>query len=131
MSGAAKSVRDVQETLKSVAGLSSLQVEKLSLAGKEQQELLARISQAMAQYQQTFSKVETSASALLQTLERNLLQHVELCKRGYESLAKVSDEHFASATQRLGASVDELSEYLQDLSDVMAARSSGKAGHGD
>ena len=131
MSGAAKLVRDVQETLKSVAGLSSLQVEKLSLAGKEQQELLARISQAMAQYQQTFSKVETSASALLQTLERNLLQHVELCKRGYESLAKVSDEHFASATQRLGASVDELSEYLQDLSDVMAARSSGKAGHGD
>ena len=131
MSGAAKSVRDVQETLKGVAGLSSVQVEKLSLAGKEQQELLARISQAMAQYQQTFSKVETSASALLQTLERNLVQHVELCKRGYESLAKVSDEHFASATQRLGASVDELSEYLQDLSEVMAARSSGKAGHGD
>ena len=85
----------------------------------------------MAQYQQTFTKVESSASTLLQTLEKNIVQHLELCKRGYESLVKVSDEHFASATQRLGASVDELSEYLQDLSDVMAARSSGKVGHGD
>jgi hypothetical protein len=131
MSGAAKAIREAQEGLQRIAGLSSSQVEKLSLAGKEQQELLARISQAMSQYQQTFSKVETSASALLQTLERNLAQHLELCKRGYESLAKVSDEHFASATQRLGASVDELAEYLQDLSDVMAARSSGKDGHGN
>lgn len=131
MSGAAKSVRDSQEGLQRIAGLSSSQVEKLSLAGTEQQELLGRISQAMSLYQQTFSKVETSASALLQTLERNIVQHLELCKRGYESLVKVSDEHFASATQRLGASVDELSEYLQDLSDVMAARSSGKTGHGD
>lgn len=131
MSGAAKSVRDSQEGLQRVAGLSSSQVEKLSMAGTAQEELLGRISQAMSQYQLTFAKVETSASALLQTLEHNLAQHLELCKRGYESLVKVSDEHFASATQRLGASVDELSEYLQDLSDVMAARSSGKAGHGD
>lgn len=131
MSGAAKSVKDSQEGLQRVAALSSTQVDKLSLAGRDQQELLNRISQAMAQYQQTFSKVESSASALLQTLEKNIVQHLELCKRGYESLVKVSDEHFASATQRLGASVDELSEYLQDLSDVMAARSSGKVGHGD
>lgn len=131
MSGAAKAVKDSQDGLQRVAGLSSTQVEKLSMAGREQQELLERISQAMTQYQQTFVKVESSASALLQTLERNVGQHLELCKRGYESLIKVSDEHFSSATQRLGASVDELSEYLQDLSDVMAARASGKVGHGD
>ena len=131
MSGAAKSVKDSQDGLQRVAGLSSTQVEKLSLAAREQQELLGRISQAMAQYQQTFTKVESSASTLLQTLENNIVQHVELCKKGYESLIKVSDEHFASATQRLGASVDELSEYLQDLSDVMAARTTGKVAHGD
>jgi hypothetical protein len=131
MSGAAKSLKDSQEGLQRVAGLSSTQVEKLSLAGREQQELLGRISQAMAQYQQTFTKVESSASTLLQTLEKNIVQHLELCKRGYESLVKVSDDHFVSATQRLGATVDELSEYLQDLSDGMAARSSGKMGHGD
>ncbi len=76
MSGAAKSVRDSQEGLQRIAGLSSSQVEKLSLAGREQQELLGRISQAMSLYQQTFSKVETSASALLQTLERNIVQHL-------------------------------------------------------
>lgn len=132
MSGAAKAVKDSQEGLQRVAGLSTSQVEKLSVAGRDQQDLLERISKAMEEYQQTFSKVETSASALLQTLERNLAQHLEICKRGYESLAKVSDEHFASATQRLGASVDELSEYLQDLSEALAATRSNVmvVGHG-
>jgi hypothetical protein len=126
MSGAAKAVKDTQDGMQRIAGLSSAQVEKLSLAGREQQELLERISQAMTQYQQTFSKVEASASSLLQTLERNLGQHLELCKRGYEGLVQVSDEHFSTATQRLGQSVDELSEYLQDLSEVMATKPSGK-----
>jgi hypothetical protein len=131
MSGAAKSVKDSQEGLQRVAGLSSSQVEKLSMAGLEQQELLERIARAMTQYEQTFVKVESSASALLQTLERNLGQHLELCKRGYDKLIEVSDEHFSSATQRLGASVDELSEYLDDLSEVMAGRVPEKVGHGD
>jgi len=110
MSGAAKAVKDSQEGLQRVAGLSSTQVENLSMAGREQQELLERIAQAMTQYQQTFATVETSASALLQTLERNLGQHLELCKRGYESLIEVSDGHFTTATQRLGSTVNELSE---------------------
>jgi hypothetical protein len=131
MSGAAKSVKDSQEGLQRVAGLSSSQVEKLSMAGLEQQELLERIARAMTQYEQTFVKVESSASALLQTLERNIGQHLELCKRGYDKLIEVSDEHFSSATQRLGASVDELSEYLDDLSEVMAGRVPEKVGHGD
>lgn len=131
MSGAAKAVKDSQDGFQRVAGLTSTQVEKLSLAGRDQQELINRISQAMQQYEHTFVKVESSASALLQTLEKNLAQHLQLCQRGYEALLKVSDEHFSSATQRLGASVDELQEYLQDLSDVLAVKSSGKAAHGD
>ncbi len=131
MSGAAKYVKDSQEGLQRVAGLSATQVEQLSMAGQEQQELLKRISQAMALYQETFVKVESSASALLQTLERNVGQHLELCKRGYESLIKVSDEHFETATRRLGASVNDLAEYLDDLSEVMAARAPGKGNHGN
>jgi len=131
MSGAAKAIKDSQDGLQRVAGLSSTQVEKLSMAGRDQQELLERISQAMNKYKQTFVEVESSASALLQTLEKNVVQHLELCKRGYESLIKVSDEHFETATRRLGASVNDLSEYLDDLSEVMAVRASGKAGHGD
>lgn len=131
MSGAAKAVKDSQDSLQRIAGLTSTQVENLALAGREQQNLIGRISQAMQQYEYTFAKVETSASSLLQTLERNLSQHLELCQKGYDSLIKVSDEHFSSATQRLGATVDELQEYLQDLSEVLATRSAGKAPHGN
>jgi hypothetical protein len=130
MSGAAKSVKDSQDGLQRVAGLSSTQVEKLSLAGREQQEFIGRITQTMQQYEQTFAKVETSASSLLKTLDRNLSQHLELCKKGYESLVEVSNNHFVNATERLGSTVDELGEYLQDFSEVLAANSSGRAAHG-
>jgi hypothetical protein len=131
MSGAAKSVKDSHDSLQRIAGLTSTQVENLALAGREQQNLIGRIAQAMQQYEHTFAKVETSASSLLQTLERNLSQHLELCRRGYESLVKVSDEHFASATQRLGATVNELEVYLQDLSEVLTVKSAGKAPNGN
>jgi hypothetical protein len=131
MSGSAKALKDSQDALQRVASLTYSQVEKLSLVGREQQELVARIAQTMEQYEQTFGKVESSASSMLQILEKNIAQHLQLCQRGYESLIKVSDEHFTAATQRLGASVDELQDYLQDLSDTLAAKSSGRAAHGD
>lgn len=131
MSGAAKAVKDSQDSLQRVAALSSTQVDKLSATTREQQEIIGRISQAMQQYERTFANVESSASTMLQTIESNLAQHIEICKRGYEGLVKVSDEHFSTATQRLGASVDDLQEYLQDLTEVLSSRVSGKAAHGD
>ena len=88
------------------------------------------MGEAMQQYEQTFNKVESAAAQLLQTLERNLGQHLELCKKGYDSLVTVSDEHFATATQRLGSTVNELQEYLQDLTDVMSTRSVAKGANG-
>jgi len=137
MSGAARSVKDSQDSLQRVAGIASTQVERLSISTREQQEFFARIPQTMQQYENTFTKVETSASSLFQTLEKSLAQHFQLCQRGYESLIKVSDEHFAEATKRLGASVTELQENLQDLSEILESavtrlggRESGKSAYG-
>ena len=130
MSGAAKSVKDSQEGLQIVADESLSQVVNLSQAGREQQEFISKISQTMEQYQETFAKVESSASSLLQMLDRNLNQHLELCKKGYDSLIEVSNNHFVNATERLGSTVDELQEYLQDLNELLAARSPARNSHG-
>jgi uncharacterized protein YukE len=102
----------------------------LSQAGREQQEFIDRITQTMQLYQETFAKVESTASALLQTLERNLSQHLELCKKGYDSLIAVSNDHFANASERLGSTVDELQEYLQDLSEALAKSSLARTTNG-
>jgi hypothetical protein len=119
MSGAAKMVKDTQEGLRLVADESLSQVINLSQAGREQQEFVSRISQTMQHYQETFAQVEVTASALLQTLERNLGQHLELCKRGYDSLVAVSNDHFVNASERLGSTVNDLQEYLEDLSAAL------------
>jgi chromosome segregation ATPase len=130
LSGAAKSIRDSQQAMQQVANLSGTQAERLSQAGADTQRILGQISQAMQQYETTFGKVEAAASQLLGTLEKNLAQHLELCRKGYESLVKVSDEHFTTATQRLGSTVNELEEYLQDLSEVIGNRAAAKGANG-
>jgi ABC-type transporter Mla subunit MlaD len=130
MSGAAKSVKDSQEGLQIVADESLSQVVNLSQVGREQQEFVSKILQTMQQYQETFAKVESSASSLLQMLDRNVNQHLELCRKGYDSLIEVSNNHFVNATERLGSTVDELQEYLQDLNELLAAKSPARNGHG-
>lgn len=129
MSGAAKSVKDSQEGLQIVADESLAQVVNLSQVGREQQEFVSKILQTMQQYQETFAKVESSASSLLQMLDRNLNQHLELCKKGYDSLIEVSNNHFVNATERLGSTVDELQEYLADLNELLAAKSPARNAH--
>jgi ABC-type transporter Mla subunit MlaD len=130
MSGAAKSVKDSQEGLQIVADESLSQVVNLSQVGREQQEFVSKILQTMQQYQETFAKVESSASSLLQMLDRNLNQHLELCKKGYDSLIEVSNNHFVNATERLGSTVDELQEYLSDLNELLATKSPARNAHG-
>ena len=41
---------------------------------------------------------------------------------------KVADEHFTQAAKKLGASVDELDEYLQDLTETLEKSKGGANG---
>ena len=118
MAGVAKSVRDSHEAIKTISSLATSQIEKLADANRTQDEMWKRILGSMEQYRTTFGQVENSAGRMIEQISKHLSQHLEVCKRGYEGLVQVSDEHFANATQRLGASVDELGEYLQDLADA-------------
>jgi DNA anti-recombination protein RmuC len=98
-----------------VAGLAASQVARLAQANQAQEDTWKQIDESMRQYQQVFSQVEKNASALLTQIGQHLRDYTQTTQQGFETLVRLADEHFKAAVERLGSSVNELDEYLQDL----------------
>ncbi len=108
----ATAMRTVQEAIERVAGLSQSQVDQLAS--------VARQTQAdMQNYQQTFDQVRKSASELLAQIAQHLNNYTQTSRNGLEGMVKISNDQFSMAVQRLGASIEELREYLDDLNDLL------------
>lgn len=108
----ATAMRTAQEAVERVAGLSQSQVEQLTN--------VARQTQAdMQKYQQTFDQVRKSASEMLAQIAEHLNNYTQTSRNGFEGMVKISNDQFSMAVQRLGASIEELREYLDDLNDLL------------
>ncbi|MBI4457329.1 MAG: hypothetical protein HY644_15730 [Acidobacteria bacterium] len=117
--GATRAMQEAQKAVQQVAAYAASQLEQLGEGNRAQKEVWASIHGSMEQYRNVFAQTERSARELLTQITQNLSSHIDLTRQGYERLLAVADEHFASATQKLGASVNELDEYLQDLTDSL------------
>jgi hypothetical protein len=130
VSGATKSIRDSQLAVQQVAAFAASQVENLSVANRDQQAVWTRISQTMDQYGGIFARVQDHAAELLNEISRHLVDYQAETQKGFETVVAISDEHFATATQRLGSAVGELDETLQGLSDLFAKTRLNSNGNG-
>jgi hypothetical protein len=122
LAGATKAMRETQLSAQQVAGLAAGQLEHLATASKDQQNVWQAIARSMEQYRNVFARVEEDSSKLLHQISQHLKDYVDVSQKGFEGLVTVSDQHFATATQRLAASVNELDEVLQGLSDTLTSR---------
>lgn len=120
---ATRAMRGVQDAVQQVATQSKTQVEKLAEANRQQEESWRRIQESMRQYQQVFSEVDRTAGALLSQISQNLRDYTETSRQGLEGMVKVSDQLLESAVQRLSASINELEQYLDDLTGVLSKAS--------
>jgi DNA repair exonuclease SbcCD ATPase subunit len=116
---ATKTMRGVQEAVQHVATLSTTQVEHLAEANRQQEESWRRIQESMRQYQQVFAQVDKTAGELLTQISQHLRDYTATSRQGLEGVVKVSNELIESAVQRLGASINELEEYLEDLTETL------------
>jgi hypothetical protein len=73
----------------------------------------------MQGYQQTFDQVRKGASELLNADHSASEQLHADFTRWVEGMVKLSNEQFDTAVQRLGASIEDLPEYLDDLNDLI------------
>lgn len=113
-------VKTTQTSLQKIATLVRDEIHKLEESNNKQIEVWRHIQTTMSEYEKVFGQVETTASGLLSEITAHLNNHVQISKDGYESLVKVADEHFKNANERLGASVNELQDFLEDLGETLA-----------
>lgn len=130
MTSAADKTAMTHQSLQKISSLTAEQLEDLSDAHRRQKEMWETIHNNMEQYKQTFGTVENSAGSLLEQIGTNLENYQQVCEKGFNKLIESSDGHFTSATQKLGASVSELDEVLQDLSESFTRFDGGRKNGG-
>ena len=119
VAGATRNMQETQKAVQQVAAYAASQLEKLGEENRNQKEVWESIHRSMEQYRNVFAQTQKVAGELLAQIAKNLSSHIDLTKQGYEQLVAAADNHFQAATQKLGASVNDLDEYLQDLTDLL------------
>jgi hypothetical protein len=71
--------------------------------------------------------VEDAAGKLLMQIEQHLRNYHATTQGGFDKLTSTANEFITDATNKLGATVNELDEHLQDLKDILEA-SAGRRG---
>jgi chromosome segregation ATPase len=128
--GTTQTMQNTQAAVERVTNSMASQVVQLAQANQAQADTWKQIQASMQQYEQTFHRVEQNAGALLTQIGQHLRDYTQITQKGYEDLGKMADEHFKTAVERLGSSINELDEYLQDLTETFAKaqRSGGTDG---
>jgi len=126
--GAAESATESQRSLQQISMQTASQLERLAEANQRQQVVWTGIQENMKQFQMLFGQTERAASELLNQISGHTTSYLEVTKKGYEEVVRVADEHFSQAAKKLGASVNELDEYLQDLTETLAKSNGGANG---
>ncbi len=126
--GAAHSATESQKSLQQISAQTAMQLERLAEANQRQQVVWTGIQESMKQFQLIFGQTERAASQLLNQISGHTTSYLEVTKKGYDEVVKIADEHFSQAAKKLGASVNELDEYLQDLTEVLEKTRGGANG---
>ena len=126
--GAAHSATESQKSLQQISLQTASQLERLAEANQRQQVVWTGIQESMKQFQTIFGQTERAAAQLLNQISGHTTSYLEVTKKGYDEVVKVADEHFSQAAKKLGASVNELDEYLQDLTETLDKARGGANG---
>jgi hypothetical protein len=119
MTDASSAIKENQESLSVIAVLTKEQINALNAANQDQKELWKDIYNSMQQYKDMFQEVENSAKGLMLQISDNLVDYAKQTEDNFQSLVKISNEHFGNAVKGLGQTVGELDELLQNLNDVL------------
>ena len=113
--GAARSAQESHAGLRQVASQVGAQVDRLAEANQAQKEVWDSIHARLEQYQKVFAHADQSASNLLGQLAQATDANLQSTRQRYDDLVTTFDEHISSAVQKLGGSIGELGELLEEM----------------
>jgi len=120
--GIASTMKDTQKSFQQVASMVGGHVEALGEANRQQAEMWRQVHAHMNEYKTTFALVGGEADRLLSEITKHIGSLGDVSQEYLGDLVKMSNDHFREATGRLGSSVGELKEYLDDLTDTLGKR---------
>jgi hypothetical protein len=113
VAGSTKAIQDASAALEHAAQLAASQVDSFKV-----------IVGGIQGYEEIFRRVEDAAGKLLVQIEQHLRNYQETTQDGFNNLTSTANDLFANASSRLGTTVNELDEYLQDLTEILGRFSS-------
>ena len=111
--GATHAIKQAGEATERTAQLAVSQVESFQA-----------VVSSMQRYEEIFSRVEAASEKLLGQIEQHLHNYAQVTQQGFDHLTHTADTHFANASRRLGETVNDLDEHLQDLTEILERFSS-------
>ena len=106
--GSTKAMQEAGNEIQHAAELAASQVESFKA-----------IEGGMQDYEKIFRRVEDTAGKLLVQIDQHLRNYQETTQDGFNNLTSTANDLFANASSRLGTTVNELDEYLQDLTEIL------------
>jgi len=108
VAGSTKAIQDASAALEHAAQLAASQVDSFKA-----------IVSGMQRYEEIFRRVEDTAGRLLVQIEQHLRNYQQTTQDGFNNLTSTANDLFANASSRLGTTVNELDEHLQDLTEIL------------
>jgi hypothetical protein len=106
--GSTKAIQEAREAIEHGAQLAASQVDRFKT-----------IVDNMQHYEAIFKRVEDAAGKLFGQIDQHLRNYQETTQDGFNNLTSTANDLFANASSRLGKTVDELDEHLQDLTEIL------------
>jgi hypothetical protein len=103
-----KAIQDASAALEHAAHMAASQVENFKV-----------VVGSMDRYKEIFRQVEDAAGKLLVQIDQHLRNYQETTQDGFNKLTSAADGFITDATNKLGATVNELDEHLEDLSGIL------------
>jgi len=117
ISQVSNTMREGQDSFKQIAMHSQTQIKSLTDANDKQQIVWQRIHKSMEDYEQLFKRVENNSKDLVNEIARNLDSYNAATHSGFEKILSTANETLGNAVGSLSASIHELQELLEDLSE--------------
>jgi DNA anti-recombination protein RmuC len=116
MAGALAKLDSREASLRNIADRSAEQVASLERSTLASQ----RISGILEQYSKVFAEAERSTAELIQSVGTEVQKLTEITQNHFERLVTDTDNHLGDAVKKLGGSVSELSETLDDFQEILS-----------
>ena len=118
LSQSSKTLKQSQDAFNQVATLAIEKINLLASSNSSQKLLWQDIGSSMEQYKNTFSTIETSAAKILSNIADHLQNFSRATHAHFDQTVTVANDHISNAVGQLGASIENLSERIEDLNDI-------------